>query len=69
MKNDEITITMTLEELTLLHNALCSYRAKVGALLGSLNEFGLDDGEAMALWNRIGALSSRLANATPDNPA
>jgi len=69
MKTNEITITMTPEELTLLHNALCSYRAKVGALLGGMNEFGLDDSEAMALWKRIGALSSRLANATPDNPA
>lgn len=69
MKTNEITITMTPEELTLLHNALCSYRAKVGALLGSMNEFGLDDNETIALWNRIGALSSRLASATPDNPA
>lgn len=69
MKTNEITITMTPEELTLLHNALCSYRAKVGALLGSMNEFGLDDSDAMALWNRIGVLSGRLANAIPDNPA
>ena len=49
--------------------ALNSYRAKVGALLGSMNEFGLDDSDAMALWNRIGVLSGRLANAIPDNPA
>lgn len=69
MKTNEITITMTPEELTLLHNALCSYRAKVGAMLGSMNEFGLDDSEAMALWNRIGALSGHLANAMPGNPA
>ena len=69
MKTNEITLTMTPEELTLLHNALCCYRAKVGTLLGSMNEFGLDDSEAMALWNRIGTLSGRLANAAPDNPA
>lgn len=69
MKTNEITITMTPKELTLLHNALCSYRVKVGALLGSMNEFGLDDNEAMALWNQIGALSSRLANAIPDTSA
>lgn len=67
MKTNEITVTMTPEELTLLHNALCNYRARVGALLGNMNEFGLDDSETVALWNRIGALSSHLVNATSEN--
>ena len=67
MNTNEVTITLTQEELMLLHNALCNYRAKLGALLGSLNEFGLDDNKAMMLWNRIGVLSSRLVNATPES--
>lgn len=61
MKTNEITLTLTQEELVLLHSALCCYRGKVGTLLSSMNEFGLDDSEAMSLWNRIGSLSSRLA--------
>ena len=57
----QVTITLTQEEVSLLHTALCDYRGKIGNLAAQIASAGLDSTEADALWNRLGSLSRRLA--------
>ena len=55
----QVTITLTQEEVSLLHTALCDYRGKIGN--PQIASAGLDSTEADELWNRLGSLSRRLA--------
>ena len=57
----QITITLTQEEVSLLHTALCDYRRKIGNLAAQIASAGLDSTVADELWNRLGCLSRRLA--------
>lgn len=57
----QISITLTQEELSLLHTALCDYRGKMGNLAAQVASVGLDSTDADTLWNRLGVLSKRLA--------
>ena len=38
----QITITLTQDEVTLLHTALCDYRGKIGNLAAQIASAGLD---------------------------
>ena len=62
----QITITLTQDEVTLLHTALCDYRGKIGNLAAQIASAGLDITEADALWNRLGSVSRRLAGQIHD---
>ena len=57
----QVTITLTQEEVSLLHTALCDYRGKIGNLAAQIASASLDSTEADELWNRLGSLSRRLA--------
>ncbi len=45
----EITLSLTREEMNLLHSALCDYRGKLGNLMGQMSCMGLATEEAQAL--------------------
>lgn len=58
---EKIIVTVTQEELQLLHTAVCDYRGRIGNLASQIARAGLDSAEADALWNRLGDLSRRFA--------
>ena len=57
----DTTITLTQEELRILHTALCNYRNKVCNVTAQLASMGLDSTEADAHWNLLGDLSRRIS--------
>ena len=62
----KITLSLTREELNLLHSALCDYRGKLGNLMGQMSCMELATEEAQALWNQLGDLSSKMCDLTAD---
>ncbi len=59
-KNTTVTLTLTQEELMILHTALCEYRGKLGNLISQLAGFDLPTTDAQALANRLAELSRRI---------
>lgn len=62
----KITLSLTREEMNLLHSALCDYRGKLGNLMGQMSCMELATEEALALWNQLGDLSSKMCDLTAD---
>ncbi len=62
----KITLSLTREEMNLLHSALCDYRGKLGNLMGQMGYMGLATEEAQALWNQLGQLSNKLCDLMVD---
>ena len=59
-KNTTVTLTLTQEELQILHTALCEHRGKLGNLISQLISFDLPADDAQALGNRLAELSRRM---------
>lgn len=62
----KITLSLTREEMNLLHSALCDYRGKLGNLMGQMGCMGLATEEAQALWNQLGDLSGKMCDMMAD---
>jgi len=62
----KITLSLTWEEMNLLHSALCDYRGKLGNLIGQMGCMGLATEEAQALWYQLGDLSSKMCDLMAD---
>ncbi len=62
----EITLSLTREEMNLLHSALCDYRGKLGNLMGQMGCMGLETEEAQDLSNRLGKLSKKMCDLMVD---
>lgn len=62
-KDTTVTLTLTREELLLLHTALCKQQFKLRNTIGELASLDLPTDDAQALANRLAALSRRMCEA------
>ena len=63
---EKTTITLSQEELALLHTALCEQRRQVSTLINGLAQHSLNTDEAQVLWNRLGKLAARICQEMHD---
>ncbi len=59
-RNTTVTLTLTQEELQILHTALCEHRGMLGNMINQLTSFDLPTDDAQALANRLAELSRRM---------
>ena len=65
-KHTTVNLSLTQEELLILHTALCEYRGKLGILMSQLASFDLPTNDAQALANRLAELSRKMCEKSEE---